>query len=97
MAALHCGGLQSYKDGRTAEPIEVRFAVWTPVRPQNHYLVGVGRIPLKRGDWGDSSDPFAKYRKYQACGQHLNVIRLVASAMRPFAVSTVATCFARKD
>ena len=45
--------------------------------------------PKVKGDWGGISRPIEKYLGYLAWAK---VIRLVAAAMRPFAVSIAATC-----
>jgi len=72
----------------TAEPIEMPFRLWTRVVQETTYYAGV-RIPQGKGRLGGISRPIEKYLGYLAWAK---VIRLVAAAMRPFAVSIAATC-----
>ena len=37
--------------GKTAEPVEMPFGLWTHVGPRNHVFDGVSRSPMERGSF----------------------------------------------
>jgi len=77
---------------KTDELIEMPFGVGTRVEPRNRVSVGAWITVQCKGQFlkVDISWPTVKYREHPASAE---VIRHVATAMRPSAVSTAATCF----